>query len=479
MFKVIIVDDEHNSRAVVKTFGCWDKYDMTVCGFAGDGKQALYMINEFYPDLLIIDMNMPNMDGVELLCAISTFEKPPKVIVLSGHKDFAYAHAALGYGVIDYLLKPLSRDELNASLKKFVAIAESEKVTGNALKSQNNRLNTQLAFYLQHSDKNEILQKTCENAGITQWQLAVVFVNNENALNDIINSDTTDDLFVLKLQWEHTIYALLLNNNGNGNLQLLNNIVDTLKLRYDAKAGSIEFGKNAETLQDGFNASLAELNSKNLLLKTDASFINIDVLAIKDDLQMGRLHTIPEVVESYINNCSKSGLLTVVNVCDFLNKLAKIVEVVWWNNNLESPSPDITAQLNKVKYTFSSETIFSSLREIATTYYNFFNKNSYKFKKDTIQIVKEYIDENIGHKITLQMLADKFFLNKEYLSRSFKTKYSKNVTEYINKRKCEYAKTLLGASTVKDVAELLGFENASYFSKVYKKHMGVSPNSDI
>ncbi|MGZ7443287.1 response regulator [Paenibacillus sp. TH7-28] len=118
MFKVLIVDDEEWNRDIIKNLGRWDELGMEVAGEAEDGLEALRLIEQLGPELIITDMRMPGSDGEELMRNIHDRFPGKQVIVVSGYDDFHYARQAIRYKAADYLLKPIDPQELNAVLAK-------------------------------------------------------------------------------------------------------------------------------------------------------------------------------------------------------------------------------------------------------------------------------------------------------------------------------------------------------------------------
>jgi len=120
MYKVLIIDDEPWSREVIKEIVNWESMQLEITGEAEDGTEGLKLIREHKPDIVITDMRMPGVDGVELLKTISSSFPSLKIIVMSGYDDYVYLKQAIRSRVIEYLLKPIDPDELNASLEKCI-----------------------------------------------------------------------------------------------------------------------------------------------------------------------------------------------------------------------------------------------------------------------------------------------------------------------------------------------------------------------
>lgn len=119
MLKVIIADDERIIRRTIRLIGNWEEYNMEIVGEAQNGIEAVKLIQDMRPDVILLDMKMPGHSGDQVLEIISREKQKAAVIVISGYDDFQYARIALKYGAVDYILKPINRNELNQALKKI------------------------------------------------------------------------------------------------------------------------------------------------------------------------------------------------------------------------------------------------------------------------------------------------------------------------------------------------------------------------
>lgn len=128
MYKVFLVDDEIVVREGIRDNIDWDNTNFTFCGSGSDGEAALPVIQELKPDILLTDIKMPFMDGLQLSRIIKKNMPWVKIIVLSGHDEFSYAKEALTIGVTDYLLKPISSSDLMKTLVKVASQIENEKL---------------------------------------------------------------------------------------------------------------------------------------------------------------------------------------------------------------------------------------------------------------------------------------------------------------------------------------------------------------
>ena len=127
MYSVFIADDEHIVLEGIRKKIDWDGAGLSFAGEATDGEIAFSMISEIKPDILITDIKMPFMDGLELSRLLKKIQPWIRIIILSGHDEFEYAKAAISIGVEDYILKPFTHDDLLKRLNKVAADLDKEK----------------------------------------------------------------------------------------------------------------------------------------------------------------------------------------------------------------------------------------------------------------------------------------------------------------------------------------------------------------
>jgi two-component system, response regulator YesN len=351
VFKIIIVDDEKWTRETIKQFGRWEKYGIEVIGEASDGQEGLRLIEEMSPDIVITDMKMPGMDGIELLQVLTERFPHIKLIVVSGYDDFVYMRQAIYSKVNEYLLKPINVDELNLALEKCT----------NEIKSQWD------PFFYQ-----------------SFWF-------------------TSKDLSSLIMEYKKTITSFFQDLNISGFENAQQRFYDQLK-----KMEGID---------------------RNVLFKIQYEFVHI-------------------LEEQIIKNGC--------NVTDIFEKHEYL------HDRLE----------------LSLDRMMEQQRVLGKRFIEYMINLNKKKKRVNLQEIKEYIDRNFADShISLEILANKFFVSKEYLSKAFKNTYGCNITEYIVSRRMEQAKKLLQDNElqIKSIAQMVGYEDVSYFYRVFKKYFKISP----
>lgn len=126
MFRVFMVDDEPSVIEGLKIMIPWEEFDFELCGEASNGQEALIKIEKLHPHLIITDICMPGINGLELIYKVQEFDSETEFVILSGYADFAYVQEAMRHKVMDYLLKPLDQEEIVSILLKIKNKLESK-----------------------------------------------------------------------------------------------------------------------------------------------------------------------------------------------------------------------------------------------------------------------------------------------------------------------------------------------------------------
>ena len=127
MYRVLIVDDERLIRVSIRQRVSWEDLDLTVDGMAANGVETLDFILEKNPDIVLVDIRMPLMDGLSLIREVRRqHARPIRFLILSGYNDFSYDRQAIQLGVSDYIQKPVEEQDLEAGLRRVIASLDAE-----------------------------------------------------------------------------------------------------------------------------------------------------------------------------------------------------------------------------------------------------------------------------------------------------------------------------------------------------------------
>lgn len=127
MFKIILADDEPIIIKGLRKMIKWEELNAEIVAEAKNGEELLKKIKEFEPDIIISDVSMPKMTGLDVIKAIRASEINAKVIFLSGYQEFEYVRTAIRYEAVEYLLKPVGKEELEQAVLKAEKMLKTDR----------------------------------------------------------------------------------------------------------------------------------------------------------------------------------------------------------------------------------------------------------------------------------------------------------------------------------------------------------------
>jgi YesN/AraC family two-component response regulator len=529
LFRILVADDEYWIRQNLKGILDWEAHSFEFLESAEDGEQALEKIRTQHPDIVITDVNMPFITGIELI-KIGCTENPSIVfIALSGYGDYEYVRPALVAGAIDYLLKPVSKGDLLAVLNKAVEhilrirlhnqeqreIEEKLRIaTGTAIDHELSQLIHQTGdAELQKQIQGRLAEYELDFAGFTMIAFHTV------ALARILRNreDTTSDKLILEIKEQITISAegskyLVFHYTFKTNEFFL--VTDMNRSRL----GSI-CKRLAQVLCEitGFPVTalvsrhyVAFSDLRNAYNETKAALLSQPyctqntVLYSGDTGNRSFLKRISAEQEKELQFSISSGNRSLFqHILSEQTGLFQCVEQNWTYAEVRQTIDCISWLLRSVDSVDSTHDstqllILDNLAELLLAAVDGFDveemrgiieqmtdevfgdvpaKKQSEGMRQTVISVKEYIDKNYSEDLWLTGLSRKFNAESSYLSRTFKNIVGENLMFYIAKTRVEKAKILLRKNelSITDIALLVGYGDYSYFSRVFRKIAGLSP----
>lgn len=507
MYKYIIVDDEAPIQMGIKKRLNDISLELEFCGFAYNGSEALALISETNPDIIITDMNMPMMDGGALLSELTSKYTDKQIIVISGYKDFEYLHIAIQSGVVDYILKPFSKKDLLCAVKKAIqklndGSASSSKPSEEDLNYYNDLKLIKSIIYNKPSiepalNSNKLLHLNSSN------RLIMMTIHSENIIPEyLIKQFLKENEFgnyVLFLQHELNpninFFLIFIPKNSLINYkQFARQIADSLTEQYNSNNplifGISNMHNNIMELHNAFEETVKAINTRkssdNFNIYTynpQYSFTN----NIKWDKQPAFLFRLETGDYDNVKN-----LLNELFYFLEVNNLS-IGEIKYFLINLFEKSRIILNRyfnnIHTVSASYSTQMVYFTMftfDELKKYYMQFFSniakvlneQNIYSDKTDIIEQMKTYINKNYMNNISIELLSDLFYINKSYCSSLFKEKTGQNFVDYLNSIRIEQAKELL-KNTDKKISRIAiesGYNNNKYFYRIFKKITGITPN---
>ena len=480
MRKILIVDDEElirNGLKVMVERYKEDYYEITTCH---DGISAKEQIKENYFDIIITDIRMPNLTGIELIKDIRNKGLNTSIVIVSGYDSFNYASEALKCGAKAYLLKPIKRNELYDTLESIEEDIKLEHST-----------NVEKINYILFNEKisNEDINKILNN-------IRQEFLNDKFTcfVTRMKNKDSKEKLYSY-IDDDKTI----LFNDYKGNLVIFSNSVKKVKniIKDSNELSDLSIGMSSEKEGiDGIRKSYEEaltsyeyrvfyeekhiINYPELEIKSRKNTIDENFIEnIKNSIGLNRIEDINNTLNSIIdvNNLSKYSLQYILQ---FQKSIFEIILDIDGRINIEENL--LKEQINKLSSIYNFENIVIFIERLKETLYEL-NKeilviNSKSSSNNSLIKAVEYINNNFDKQINLAVVANYVSMNYTYFSEMFKEYTGDSFVNYLKKKRIEEAKKLLTNPEYKiyEIATEVGYDDSKHFSKIFKKITGVTPN---
>ncbi len=499
MLKVLIVDDEPYVREGLKYIIDWQENGFEVCGEAPNGDEGYDRILELKPDVILLDIQMPGKEGLDILKDIRNKNCNGKFIIISGYSNFDYAKKAIKYGVKDYLLKPIDEDELLEIVLKLKKEIEEEKKSESYLEKNKIALRQYLLGQLilnKKINEYEDVNKELINKGTFQVALISNSSNQYNFDNIIKieeflikNLEEKESIDIIKL--EDKIALVIRNINSSYANKLLNKIKKTLDQELESN-NFIALGEEVNDIREIYSsyrsakkltnnkflfntlvvASNLEMHNKNTNIKLNER----DILnSIYTYVEIGQLESFNEYInflKKYIRTNwykeNEAKVLITKSLMDFSDKLKKDYTLLFKNKN---KCEEIIDEIYKRE---SLEDVIAVLKKGLIEISKEISINS---NNSSIKRIVKYVDTNYYKDLKLEALAEIFNYNSAYLGKIFKNYTGVSFNTYLDKRRIDEGKKLLVEKNLKvyEVCELIGYKNIDYFHSKFKKYVGVSP----
>lgn len=505
--KILIVDDEYLLRQGLRYLCNWEQEGFTIVGEASSGEEAITLVKELNPNIVITDIVMSEMDGIELTRQIRSYNPSIEIVVLSSYSDFDYVKQAFKYGVDDYILKPkLQPDELLQilrSIKKTCLNLNLPSAKPSLQDSLSKTLKTLINGFI--CDQVQ-LDHMHEFFNGSEFFLLLTDISPYYSSNT--QEYLKENIFPPQLMKQYmggckhsncipiqNIYAVLININYNQISHL------DLKIKALTNHQHKKFNKLRFAISPSFTAldHLKAIFEDTKTLLSYQFFLENKVL-IRPDLIVEETKSSPfdfdffySLVESLDVDKVNDYLITYINlVTENLStnvfSLKKLIENLIYNsiNLLKKLKFNMSSfDILKLKYLKSIEdtTSVSLLTEIITDIFNeIFDEINLQADIKNIVIVQKvlhYIEQNYQEQIYLSTIAEKLHLNYHYLSSYFNNHAKESFPDCLNRIRISKAKEFLEdpAISISEVSELVGYSDQSYFGKVFKKYTGSSPSS--
>ncbi|RKL65643.1 DNA-binding response regulator [Salipaludibacillus neizhouensis] len=505
MKKIFLVDDEIVVREGIRNCIDWESEGLVYCGDAPDGEIALPLIEKLNPDIVITDIKMPFMDGLELSRILK--EKMPsiKIIILSGHDEFEFAREAMRIQINEYCLKPISSNDLLNILTKVISQIDLEKQDEKLLENlkdqaSQNVSRSQIDFLKElcegsYSTSDAINEAANHRIDIISNYYLVLILKLEDIPGDL-EEWLTDDISTIsfKSNLKETVYIMRSNSRNHLESQALLIKHRLIHLSNTDPDNPVVFGLGkVRSRVQGIALSFSEANEDKIfycivnkyhLLKSGE-----DVLSKKDIqhvnrkelihfLKFGDLKNIAQFCEYYSAHLDKPRSQTSFYYYYFLIDFTITVSE-YMKEHVQPPKSiieEITVQENRISRVSELSEVLEYMNEILCIVIQNREDSNSRFYP-IIQKAKEYIEEHFNEAhLSLQMIASEVNVSSSYFSHMFSQETNQTLSEYLTRVRLDKAKELLKTTNDKtyEIAHKVGYSDAHYFCKLFKKDTGMT-----
>jgi two-component system, response regulator YesN len=509
MYKVLLVDDERIITDGMSKVINWESIGTNLIGTARNGIEAFSVIEQKQPDIVISDIKMPGMNGLELVEKVNSVFPDIRFILLSGFSEFDYAKQAMAYGVKHYLLKPCNEHSIMDAVSELCEELTQRQNREQFVEKMKVTLESVMPFAKEQMLK-EIVTNQYENKDLDYYhklfQLDLHSSKVRMVLFQLEGEFQFEHMFAIKNIAEHIFGSFILSCTvGQTVLFLIEDHVDTRTLHSQIEKIKKTFFQYYQidctiAISDGGNIRHANklykealdclayrfyLNEGGIITSKDISnpygFAEGDFYF--DDQKFCRLvksgswEDVKKEISTFINHLIYLKLdihTTKSYVIQLFNAMIRLCEATEMNKYLAQLT--ILLEMETIQ---SMKAFFESVAEEIT--FLFYNQNKNKHSA-IINKVLEIIEKHIGNQhLSLHWVANEMlYMNADYLGKLFKKETGEKFSNYITKQRIELAIELIEKENdvkVFELAEKIGYgDNPQYFSQVFKKHTGYTPS---
>lgn len=524
MYKVMIIDDEPYFRKYLRTKIEWDRYDFEICDEASNGEEGLLKIPVSMPDIILADINMPGINGIEFSKQAKKEYPYISIILITGYNEFEYARQALKIGISNYISKPFEKQELIdslVSLKNTIIDRKEKDVFINNIRKQYNETLPAI--------KNNILYNAVKGAYCNKYNELIKELETIKVplpklpfLISIIKVDIPKEYDLIRREELNKKLILLINSilyneclpfeDNNNRIVLISDIYEAGKYKIFVNRCNqiiknvndkfslnitIGIGIICEELSDipiSFERACTALRNKFLLgnnkaiefysLKFQDTVNEIFPFKLKNDLLMyTRLLDGDKVQEIFriIYNFIRSSELSIDYIYILYAELLSLCfsYLAEYGYNMEKVFGQDFHPFEEIIIKQTMKETHDYVSNIYKKMIAFLNDNKKIHSSKIVEKAKEYIDNNFQRNdLLIEDIAASVFFHPSYLRFLFKRETGITIGDYLTEVRMLKARELLKNSKLRytEVASMLGYSDAAYFSKCFKKYNKISPS---
>lgn len=493
MYRVLISDDEPLVLDILSSIIPWDALGCELIGTSLNGMDSYSKICDEYPDIVITDIRMPVMNGLELIEQAKKLDKNIDFIVLSGYDDFSFAQKAMQFGVKYYHLKPARKEDLIETLQKIIFDRSQAEKQKNAEQQQ---LINALQVPLQKSFLYDALnQEAFTDQTLRHYTRLLGLPENISSccictfLEENCLLQFQRDFYEYISRRRITVYwpAFYVTNSFLFCYQALElNQEDNLKSFIESR----HFTNQSVTLECHFLYFQDTVHLYNEIFRKISRYHSIRLIngkqtpeTINNITFTGQNHSIWEKELCQLSSAYQAEKL----LKELFASVTTVESAILLSIRLLFSSAGFSEKSELDPYTLKCLFAGSSVEEIRNITINLFTQQFSASKGNTaknslISKVKSYVENHLDSEtLSLKWLAEnQFYISAGYLSKQFLAEEGEHFSVYLNRQRIELAKKLMSVyhnDNIQDIAQKVGFRNnPRYFSQVFKKITGQTPS---
>jgi len=523
LHSIVIIEDDYIVRKSLAESINWDEHGFVVKGIAEDGEKGLDLINKYRPDIVLSDIKMPFVGGIEIARYIRDTYPESRVVLLTGYDEFEFIQEALRLRVFDYVMKPVedeylikvlknAAEDINNQLRLKKQLDESMPVlrqqflsgliTGR-MKSEDIQNELQFhgiqfeeGWFCVYTIKVDGYQESPQNKNLSEYN--ILKLNIKNTLSKILEEPYKGLIFdtgirlVVIIRFTESDEDLLLEESIEAGEMMLEEISCKLKTTITIGVGKVYFGY--ENIPVSYEESRAALEYRHIFGKgqilhiEDTGFPTIGgVMEFKGrdrDIAMKvKLGLAGEAI-SIIDGIEKELISKDYVSLDYLKLVA--IEITFnifkelENSTYSEAVRDINffTMYSEINETETINEIFIIVKNMINRFASFVNSQREKLQKSITEEAVKYVEENYSKEnLSLKEISNHVHINPTYFSMIFKKEKGINFSDFLLEYRMKKAMEIIRNSDKKvyEVGEEVGYSNSQYFSVCFKKFTGMSP----
>lgn len=522
MVSILVADDDKIIRKGLMKIIESNMQEFKIIGEAANGSVALEKIKELKPDILITDIKMPIMDGIELVSNIKDLSLGTRSIVLSGFDEYKFIRETFKNGAVDYILKPIDNKALFELLIKIKTDMDKERYE----KEEYQRKIEESTMFLREEFLSEILEgdyideeyldeKVAKFNILTKGRFYIALIDIDDFFkkydiesNEIVYISNAKAIvykllrglekFKIIVCKKDDKIAILFSSDNDNIYSILNDVRDKAgeKINNTLSIGISKNFDNLREIREGYGQAILALknrfyfgknhtyvydNDKVFSYTIDYKTVEALITSIINEIELCNSFKIKFSVEKLFNYIIEKKLepdrfrKLLLNVMLRINSSITDLQYITYT---ESRNNDISYYIKEINTCDELKEYFLNSLQCAVDKVVKFRKER---GKKIIEKAKGYINDNYRKEMTLKDVANYVYLNSNYFSELFKNEVGENFIEYLIETRIKAAKELLKQNNFKiyEVAEKVGYKEPVSFSRAFKKVVGVSPKEYV